>query len=234
MWRPQMAETLLPQLLLVASVAAVGVLHTMVPDHWMPIALLARQRGWTRAQTASAALKAGTGHVGSTLLIAVVVWYAGAVAAARFGHVVDSAASIALIAFGGWIAWSGWRALTQEGHKRHDHHHGAPGSHDHHHHGHSHAHERRSSTALLLILGSSPMIEGIPAFFAAGKYGAGLIVVMSLVFAASTIATYIVLCIQVTAGLQRLHVPAFERYGEVLSGAVIAALGAAFWFWPIL
>jgi nickel/cobalt transporter (NicO) family protein len=29
--------------------------------------------------------------------------------------------------------------------------------------------------ALLLILGSSPMIEGIPAFFAAGQYGIGLL-----------------------------------------------------------
>jgi hypothetical protein len=38
-----------PELLLVGAVAAVGVLHTIVPDHWVPIALIARQRGWDRA-----------------------------------------------------------------------------------------------------------------------------------------------------------------------------------------
>ena len=61
-----------PQLLLIASVAGVGVLHTIVPDHWAPITLIARQRGWSRAETARAALQAGTGRVLSTLFIALV------------------------------------------------------------------------------------------------------------------------------------------------------------------
>jgi nickel/cobalt transporter (NicO) family protein len=66
-----------PQLLLIGGVAAVGVLHTLVPDHWLPIAVLARQRGWSRSETARVALKAGTGHVLSTLAVAVIVWIAG-------------------------------------------------------------------------------------------------------------------------------------------------------------
>jgi nickel/cobalt transporter (NicO) family protein len=49
--------------LLVGSVLVVGVLHTIVPDHWVPITVIARQRGWTTGQTARAALQAGTGHV---------------------------------------------------------------------------------------------------------------------------------------------------------------------------
>src|SRR4029077_16496485 len=100
-----------PELLLVAAVATVGVLHTMVPDHWVPITLIARQRGWSKAETARAAVVAGTGHVLSTLLIAGVVWLAGVAAAERFGHYVDTASSLALIAFGGWIAISAWREL---------------------------------------------------------------------------------------------------------------------------
>ena len=77
------------------------------------------------------------------------------------------------------------------------------------------------------------MVEGIPAFFAAGKYGLGLIVAMALVFAISTIATYMLLCLYSTAGLQRVRLGAFECYGEVLSGAFIALVGVAFWIWPI-
>src|ERR1700724_2804854 len=100
-----------PELLLVAAVATVGVLHTMVPDHWVPITLIARQRGWSRSETARAALQAGTGHVLSTLLIGVVVWFAGVAVAARFGHLVETASSLALVAFGGWIALSAWREL---------------------------------------------------------------------------------------------------------------------------
>jgi nickel/cobalt transporter (NicO) family protein len=56
-----------PALLLVAAVATVGVLHTIVPDHWVPITLIARQRGRSKSETARAALQAGAGHVLSTL-----------------------------------------------------------------------------------------------------------------------------------------------------------------------
>jgi nickel/cobalt transporter (NicO) family protein len=80
-----------PQLLLIGAVAAVGVLHTIVPDHWVPITLIARQRGWSRAETARASLVAGTGHAVSTLLIASIVWLAGVAVATRFGHLIDTA-----------------------------------------------------------------------------------------------------------------------------------------------
>jgi len=395
-----------PALLLVAAVATVGVLHTIVPDHWVPITLIARQRGWSKSETARAALQAGTGHVLSTLLIALVVWLAGVAFAERFGHVVDTVSSLALIAFGGWFAVSAWRDLRMHGGHGHSHSHDFPhlhgndqgahpspvhgpelrriateegvlelsifetglpprfrlsgvtadtvtvqtfregderqdfrfanrgtywesveqipephqfgvsviinhgghahryetqftehdhGHHDHghrhdhgtaleddplyaplrgetalltrhvhaHRHGrgsvhthwhdhapasshlitaeietalpaHDHRHKTTARTALLLILGSSPMVEGIPAFFAAGKYGIGLIVVMAVVFASSTIATYVLLCVYSTAGLQRVRLGAFEQYGEVLSGAFIALVGLAFWIWPVL
>ena len=78
------------------------------------------------------------------------------------------------------------------------------------------------------------MVEGIPAFFAASKYGAGLVILMSMVFGATTIATYVLLSVYSTAGLQRVRLGAFERYGEVLSGAFIALVGLAFWMWPFI
>jgi hypothetical protein len=393
-----------PELLLIGAVAVVGVLHTMVPDHWVPITLIARQRGWSMADTARASLIAGTGHVVSTLVIALVVWIAGVAVATRFGNIVDAAASLALVLFGGWIAISAWRELKgQQGH-RHGHSHahdfthlggevihgpelqrvdsghgeillsiyeaGVPPrfrltathadrvsietlrpsgnrqvfqfenhgpywesvdeipephgfdvnitleydghkhryetrfvehndghnhsqEHPHHEHDyaseamrdplyaplhadaatlsrhvhihrhhrgpahahwhdhlretahliaavegepplHEHRHRMSARTALLIILGSSPMVEGIPTFFAAAKYGVRLIVAMSVVFALTTIVTYVILCVYSAAGLQRVRLGAVERYGEVLSGAFIALVGIAFWIWPVL
>jgi len=217
-----------PELLLVGAVAAVGVLHTMVPDHWAPITLIARQRGWSKIETARAALGAGTGHVLSTLFLGLIVWVAGVAVAAKFGHWIEIISSVALIAFGLWIAVSGWREMATERTHEHAHAHG----HDHGDHHHEKAKGQR--TALLLILGSSPMVEGLPAFFAAGKYGVGLIAIMSLVFAVSTIATYMVLCVASVAGLERVKLGAIEQYGEVLSGTFIALVGVAFWIWPVL
>jgi len=290
--------TLEPQLLLLAGVTAVGVLHTLAPDHWAPIVAVARQRGWSWAETARAAIVAGMGHVGSTLLIAIVVWMAGAAAATRWAHLVDIVASLALIGFGGWIALWSW--LEQHRPPSHAHHHAHPHSHRHdHHHGshdsehfglalrdplylplpagtagltrhlhrhahtgglphahwhdhtpesahtlmhvvddqpplHAHRHRTGGRTALLLILGSSPMVEGIPAFFAAARYGIGQLAAMAIMFALSTIATYAALCVGSLAGVARLELGAFERYGEVLSGAFIVFVGIVFGLWPEL
>jgi hypothetical protein len=376
-------------LLLVAAVAAVGVLHTIVPDHWVPITLLARQRGWSRGETARAALQAGIGHAATTLVLGLAVWGAGVAFATQFGQIVDTLASVALIGFGVWIALAGLGDLRRGGHHHthghahtHDHAHGdsvhgpemqridtghgmavlsifedgvpprfrftgppidwmraetlredgarhmvafanrggywesldeipephgcevdltlghAGQEHRHavrfiehaheedspagdplyaplrggvavlarhvhvHRHGatahthwhdhdagsrhdvtarleadpplHSHKHKTTARTTLLLILGSSPMVEGIPAFFAAARYGVALILLMAVVFALSTIATYVLLCVLSTAGLERVRLGALERYGEVLSGAFIALVGIAFWFWPVM
>jgi hypothetical protein len=236
-------------LLLIATVAAVGVLHTLVPDHWAPIAVLARAQGWSRAQTARAAAGAGLGHVTSTLLLGLLVWGVGAAFAMRYGSYVDRAAALALIAFGAWIAWSSWREMVashEHGHAHvghahlHRHNDGTEHVHWHEHHElhvgvgsggaavlHQHEHAVTGRTALLLILGSSPMIEGLPAFFAASTYGVPLLIAMAIVFALATIVTYVVVSVGAVAGIQRVAFGAIERYGEVLSGAVVAAVGIA-------
>jgi ABC-type nickel/cobalt efflux system permease component RcnA len=277
----------------------VGVLHTLVPDHWAPIVAIARQRGWSPAETARAAIVAGTGHVSSTLAIAIAVWIAGVAAATQLGHLVDTASSLALVGFGGWIALSAWRDMHRAAGHTHHHDHPHSHAHDHHHHGqdhgysgyafagdslylplpagtagvtrhlhrhvhgagsphlhwhdhtaqtahpitaltddkpppHAHRHKTTGRTTLLLILGSSPMVEGIPAFFAASRYGIGQLAAMATLFAVSTIATYVALCVGSLMGVAHLRLGALERHGEVLSGAFIALVGIVFGLRPVL
>jgi hypothetical protein len=265
--------------LLIATAAAVGVLHTIVPDHWLPIALVARQEGWTRRETVRAAGGAGVGHAISTLAIGVVVWLAGAALATRFAQTVDMLAGSALVGFGLWIGIGSLRDLhraRRDGHASRHHggrghahahphtaHHGDPRpAHRHrhrhrdgrehvHYHAHTgttwhaagsteagavapfheHVHKAAPRRALLLILGSSPMVEGIPVFFAASGFGVGLIAAMAVVFTAATTVTYVVLCRYSSMSLEHVHLGPLERYGEVSSGAVIAAVGLVFLLW---
>lgn len=247
-------------ILLILAVAAVGFLHTLVPDHWAPIALLARQQGWGRAQSARVAAGAGLGHTLSTLALALVVWFVGILAAQRLGATLGYVSSGALVLFGAWIAFFSLRDLRREeghGHAHHRHLHlhrhegGQVHSHPHEHHAadvheiegnlavaaplHEHEHGPQSSRmALMLILGSSPMIEGIPAFFAASKYGVRQLAIMALVFAVSTIATYVGLVLLGREGLSRVNLGPVEQYGEVLSGLVIAAIGVVFLIFPAI
>ena len=249
---------------LIVAVFTVGVLHTAVPDHWLPIALIARQRGWSPGQTARAAALAGVGHTVSTLVIALALWAAGVAFASRFGTGVDLITSLALVGFGAWVAISALREIRREngrpaqfpenaqaeahGRRGHAHLHKHANGFEHvHWHMHDardwhdlasdvavapplHEHEHRTTgrTSLLLVLGSSPMVEGIPAFFAASRFGPSVIAIMAVVFSLSTIGTYVALCVAASRGVQRTHFGPLERYGEVISGSFIAVLGIVF------
>lgn len=244
--------------LLILAVAAVGVLHTLVPDHWAPITVLARQQGWSQLRTARAAAIAGIGHTVSTLAIAAIVWLGGLALAARYNHLMSALSSVALLGFGLWIALGSLREMltndnTEHGHTHFGHAHvhrhidGAEHRHWHGHHDHDwhdidgslalspvhdHQHESSSRTALLLILGSSPMIEGIPAFFSASRFGIGLLILMAIIFAACTIGTYVTVTMASLRAIRDIELGPIERYGEVLSGSFIALLGVIFLVWP--
>jgi ABC-type nickel/cobalt efflux system permease component RcnA len=208
-----------PELLLVAAVATVGVLHTMVPDHWVPIALIARQRGWSKSETARAALQAGIGHVLSTLFIAFIVWLAGAAFAQRFGHIVDMVSSLALIAFGSWFAISAWRDLRKHGGHGHSHSHDFPHLHGsepgHDHDGHDHGKHDHDEHDYEMPPEDDPLyapLRGETAVIIrhvhAHRHGRGSV-----------------------HRHWRDHTPASSHgiTAEVLSGAFIALVGLAFW-----
>jgi ABC-type nickel/cobalt efflux system permease component RcnA len=184
--------------------------------------------------------------VTTTLLLGVLIWIVGATLAVRYAHLVSLGSALALLAFGLWIAYGGWREARGERHNHahfghahlHSHEDGLEHVHWHEHHEedrdsavsgvatpHTHDHTIAGRTALLLILGSSPMVEGIPAFLAASTKGFTLLAVMAIAFASATIATYVVMCVAGVTGLQRASVGSFERYGEVLSGLFVAGVG---------
>jgi ABC-type nickel/cobalt efflux system permease component RcnA len=200
------------------------------------------------SRTARAGAIAGFGHVTTTLLLGIVLWAVGASLAVRYAHLFSVTAALALLGFGVWISYTGWRELHE--HAGHEHAPALAHAHDHRHddgvrhvHWHEHAaadwhpaqdgaaalhvhdHAVAGRTALLLILGSSPMVEGIPAFFAASTYGLPLLATMAAVFAAATILTYVSVSVAGIAGLQRISLGPLERYGEVASGVFVALVG---------
>jgi putative Mn2+ efflux pump MntP len=218
-------------ILLALAMLSVGVLHTAVPDHWAPIAVIARHRQWSAWRTARVAGIAGLGHSVSTWLIGIVFWIVGATVASRFGVYADYATSLGLIAFGLWMAIGAWLELRGRAGHAHAHENERGQERDpHHHHGEPIPLTDRISqrTAILLIAGSSPSIEALPVFFGAARFGAAFVLVVALIFAFSTIATYVALSVAAHRGLAVVRLGRFERYGEVLSGIVVAVLGVAY------
>jgi len=200
-------------LLLIATVGIVGILHTIVPDHWAPIAVIGRQRGWSRRETARVAAGAGLGHALSTIAIGILAFFAGAIAAERLGHAINVAAGFALITFGLWSTIAAIRELTVAIDP-------LPSQ-----------SALPARTALMLILGSSPSIEVVPTFLAAAPFGIAAFFALSLVFSVTTIGTYVVTCVLSVTGLEQFRYAPVERYGEVTSGVLVTVIGIVFLIW---
>ena len=93
--------------------------------------------------------------------------------------------------------------------------------------------QRSLCTTMLLILGSSPMVEGDPSLFLPLVSVPSCSSAMSVVFAVPQIAAYFAMCGGAHAPLEGVSFGPLERYGEVLSGAIIAIVGLLFLVWSV-
>ena len=140
--------------LLVLGAAALAVIHSVLPDHWVPLAVVARTQKWSLARLAKVSGLAAGGHV----LTSIVLGGAVALVGLRFQHQVEAqqghiVGAVLIVTGLGFFAWG----LTGRGHA---HAHGEeqpapePQSHQHEHttnvaaadssgeHSHEHAHGR--------------------------------------------------------------------------------------------
>jgi ABC-type nickel/cobalt efflux system permease component RcnA len=153
-----------PEILaLYAATFSVAFFHTMSPDHWMPFVMFGRAKKWPIIKTELVALLAGIGHIGTSVIIAVIGIVIGAEISKNFASIAEVVTGAALIIFGFGYAFYMW---SKGGHvhftiggkylakniaeHEHSHDEGHEHSHDHeadHDHSHSHAeaHEHEES-----------------------------------------------------------------------------------------
>jgi nickel/cobalt exporter len=106
-----------PTLLLLLAAAAVGVVHASLPDHWAPIAVVARTQRWTLARTARTSALAAGGHIVASLALGGVIALVGL----QFQHQVENQQAhivgVVLVLTGlGFLAWG----LSGHGHVHED------------------------------------------------------------------------------------------------------------------
>src|SRR5690349_1213015 len=63
--KPMHAPSLL---LLLGAAAAVAILHSIMPDHWVPLAVVARTQRWSLLHVGRISLLASLGHVITSLI----------------------------------------------------------------------------------------------------------------------------------------------------------------------
>ena len=137
--------TSIPLLLLAA--AGVGIAHSVLPDHWVPLALIARTNRWSLGRTAKVSFLASLGHVAVSLILGVLLAVAGLAlrnaVVAEEGQIVGGVLVFTGI---GFLIW----ALRIRGHGHgHSHPHTHPHEHEHGESaGHDHTHSHQTAHAI--------------------------------------------------------------------------------------
>jgi ABC-type nickel/cobalt efflux system permease component RcnA len=224
---------------LCGAAAGIGCLHTVLGvDHYLPFIALGRARRWSLRRTLAVTALCGVGHVLGSLVLGAVGLGLG-LALGRLEAVEawrGDLSNLTLIGFGlAYAAWGLWRARRNRPHEHlHQHADGTRHHHPHHHraeHAHPHADPARHATvvwSLFIVFAFGPCEALIPLLAAAASAGGPVAAgIVSLPFAAATIATMLVAVAVGRAGAKVAVPAAAERHAHTLAGLTLAASGLA-------
>ena len=206
-----------------------AVIHTLIPDHWLPFVLVARAEGWTSRRMILLTTAAALLHVIVSIalgLIVVAVGESAEQAVMGFAATIGSLAGWVLVTFG--LAYMAW-FLLRGGHVH------SFGMHPHHDPEASGPAEREGATtrrrlpgyALAFIVGFNPCILVAPIVYGASQMSRTTVVAVAASFATTTVLTMVGATLIGHRGTSRLTSPFLTRYGEALSGGLIALTGLA-------
>ncbi len=217
---PQMSVLLL-------GTAGIAVLHTLAgPDHYLPFIVMGRARRWSPARTVFWTVLCGLGHVGSSVLLALVGVLLG-FGLERVQFIEGfrgNLAAWAMIAFGlAYLVWGLKKAARAE---THAHAHG-PGGHA----GGDAPGFRLTPWVLFTIFVFGPCEPMIPLVMYPAAQGSWADVwTVVATFSVLTIGAMLAVVLLAMKGLSLLPAGRFERYNHAAAGGTILLAGCAIQF----
>jgi nickel/cobalt exporter len=216
---------------LLAAGAGVGFGHAVMPDHWMPIAVIGRVNRYKVARVARLSAMAGVAHVVFSLALGAVIVVVGLQFRSSIESAQDTIVGTILLLTG--VLFAGFE-LAGRGH-----HHG-PGGHTHGPDGHEHEHEHEAAAAvvesgrrqrLFTVLvpfgaAASPDLTILPVFLAAAAVGTAAAIGTLVVFSLVTVATIVTLTVVAFLTGSTLEGNWLDRWGNLVTVGVLWLLGA--------
>jgi len=226
-------DVLDPTIVLIVSAALSAILHTLVPDHVIPLAMIGRTQNWTLKKMGGVTLIAGVIHISVSMGIGAVALIASAALSRVIANSTQQISGLLLIAFGSIYIFVSWK--RKKGGHRHSHGHTQA----------DHSHENVNSELkhtisdknskvgggawIVAIVGIAPCFTLIPVLISAVPYGATTTLLVMLSYAIVTIGMMVILtsiafkAIQYVSKLHRI-----EKHMEILAGLAILLVGI--WF----
>jgi hypothetical protein len=210
---------------LIGAAAGVGFGHAVLPDHWVPLAVVGRTNRYPLSRVARLSGLAGVAHVLVSLLLGAAIVAIGLQFRSKVESAQDTIVGAVLVATG-----IGFLLFELSG-RSHSHRH--PPSQGHGHlHAHSHAGEDhgrlRGMMAIMIPFGAaaSPDLTILPVFLAATAVGTSTAIGSLLAFAAVTIATIVGLTLLATLGGYQVRGRWLDQWGNAITAMVLMIIGA--------
>jgi hypothetical protein len=201
---------------LVLAALTLGFLHTLAPDHWLPIAAVSRARHWSRGRTARWALTLGALHLAATGLVTLLA----VLASRELGLAVAGrlATFAAYLLIGGGLTYAAialsLRAKRQAGQPDSD-----------------RTLERFGLGTLAAFFAVNPCVPMIPLLFATAPLGGAAVGAVGAIYASATLVTLLGASLAARAGLAIVRPAWLAGRAELAAGLLVAASGAAALFW---
>jgi hypothetical protein len=226
---------------LLSTAAATALLHTLIPDHWLPFVLIGRARGWTLSTVAAVSGLSALIHTLLSVLMGFGALGLGLTAARAIGERLERVGGILLVLFGvGYALWA-WRkgghfhpggALLhgtgpengcsgEEGNENPEH--------LHYHADESLIRARWSGVGLAVIVGINPCVLVMPIMLAAVPLGAGTVALVATAYSVPTVVLMVGLSVVGVRIGGKIRLPGVARFAEMGSGLLIAGLGVVVW-----
>lgn len=221
---------------LFAAAAGVGFGHAVLPDHWVPLAVLGRARRYPLSKIARLSGLAGVAHVLLSIVLGALIIVVGLQFRSSVSSAQDTIIGCLLIATG-----LGFGMLQATGHgHHHDHDHAHDHAHDHddsaehagrHHQRHAdpdagHGISRLAAIMVPFGAAASPDLTILPVFLAATTVGVATAVGSVVIFGAVTIGTIVGLTVGAAKGGYQIQGDWLDRWGNALTAAVLVVIGA--------
>jgi nickel/cobalt exporter len=205
---------------LLAAAAGVGFGHAILPDHWVPLAVLGRTRRYPLSRVARLSGLAGVAHVVVSIILGGVIIAIGLQFRSAIQSAEDTIVGSILIATG-----VGFVLLELSGHgHRHDHDH----DHEHEHDEHEHSGRLSGLAAVMVPFGAaaSPDLTILPVFLAAATVSVATAIGSLAIFAAVTIGTIVGLTLAAARGGYEIRGVWLERWGNLFTAMILVVIGA--------
>ena len=196
-----------------------GLVHPLVPNHWIPLIAISKTEKWTTRESVFATLITGFSHTISTIIIGIIVGFVGIKLSESYSYITRVAAPVVLLAIGLIYIGLDFRS-------KHQHHHFEIDK--------NKIKAKKSKTAVLisLCIGMflSPCIEIEAYYFQAATKGWLGILIVSSVYLIVTLTMMVSLVYLGLKGVNRLESDFLERHEKLITGLLLILLGLFAYF----